>query len=83
MKFLLCFVAIGFSGAVCSLNISVSDLSANYLKDVFLEKASKIPDIPVPNACQRQLLFLSKNWKKLNIFPSEFLSFSLFKGDLK
>lgn len=77
MILLFCMLVIG-SAVAQSINTSVSDLSANYFQDVFLESASRIPNIPIPNACQIQLMYMSKNWKTRTIFPSKYEFFQEF-----
>lgn len=72
MKVILCISILSIAVAN-SFNVSVSDLNEDYLKDIFIERASRISDIRVPNECQMQMLYMSKNWKAFNIFPSKFL----------
>ncbi|KAL5284195.1 hypothetical protein ACFFRR_006458 [Megaselia abdita] len=65
----LLFFALALVAQSFSLNVSVRDLTPTYLQDVFLERASKINDLPIPGACQMQLLYMYKNFQKLSIFP--------------
>lgn len=53
-------------------NRSFIDLKGDFLRDEFLSGSSRIPSLPNLNLCNRQLLYISKNWKKLNVFPCKF-----------
>ncbi|KAL5284197.1 hypothetical protein ACFFRR_006461 [Megaselia abdita] len=54
---------------VDSFNESAPYFHNDFFKEEFLLSASRIPDIPGLSTCDRQLLYLFKNWKKLNVFP--------------
>lgn len=71
MKLNVCILLLLSYVSAQSYNETVNDLNADYLQDVFLEKVSNIPDIPVLNSCQMQLIYMARNWKKLSIFPSK------------
>lgn len=79
MKLLVCLLAI--SGAVAQRLVNVSDLNADYIQNLFVKRTSRIPDDLIPNACQVQLLYMSKNWRKSNIFPSKLHSSEHSKYD--
>lgn len=53
-------------------NQSIIEINSDYFRDTFLENVVKLPNILKLNACQRQMLYISKNWKKRNIFPCKF-----------
>lgn len=57
-----------------SLNESYVELENDYFKDEFLLIASRIPDLPGLSTCDLQLLYISKNWNNLNIFPCKYIN---------
>lgn len=62
----------GTSARVNLINGSEIELHGDYLRDEFLLSASRIPNVPNLSVCERQLLYISKNWKKPNVFPCKY-----------
>lgn len=54
---------------VTSLNESVLELDSDYFKEEFLKTASSLSSI---GECNKQLLYITKNWRKRDIFPSKY-----------
>ena len=68
---------------VSAKKLNVTDLSADYVRDVFINNVIKTLEPqdnfkvtlptkpPILSKCKLQLLYMVKNWKSLSMFPSE------------
>lgn len=70
MKIVLILILFGCA-VVHSAHMNVNDLNSDYIQNILIKSTSNISNIDIPNACQTQLLYMSQNWKRLNIFPSK------------